>query len=139
MADLRRDSMQSNLTVRKTSSESDWPELAPFLNCMEESASSVRMGIKNTLQGYFHDTRTLLKSLKPVVTKKAKVVVVVGNSAYANSIIPTDVLVAKIGAEEGYRVKAIQVARNLHVSSQQRANLSHLEHYMRESVVVLEK
>lgn len=139
MAHLRRASMRNNLAAQKFASDTIWPELVTFLDYMDDTASSVRMGIKDALQGYFHDTRTLLKNLKPILTSRAKVVIVVGNSAYAKSIIPTDILVAKIGQEEGYIVKAIKVARNLHVSSQQRSTLNYLEQFMRESVVILEK
>jgi hypothetical protein len=138
MARLRRASMRNNLAAQKFLSNSVWAELSPFLNCMDETASSVRMGIKHALEGYFHDTRTLLRHLRNILTAHAHVVIVVGNSAYAKSIIPTDVLVAKIGREEGYRIKAIKVARNLHVSSQQRTTLNHLTQFMRESVVIME-
>ena len=65
-------------------------------------------------------------------------VIVVGNSSYASSIIPTDALVARIGEEEGYRVESLSVARHLHVSSQQRSKLSGLSGFMRETVVTLE-
>jgi hypothetical protein len=97
------------------------------------------MGIKQALQGYFHDMRGLLRNLRSVLTTRGQVVIVVGNSAYAQSIIPTDALIAHLSREEMYTVKSIRVARNLHVSSQQRSTLNHLEHFMRESVVILEK
>jgi len=95
------------------------------------------MGIKAALAGYFDDTRTLLRGLHAALAPRATVAVVVGNSAYARSIIPTDTLVARIGQEEGYDVERVLVARHLHVSSQQRAHLGSLDEYMRESVVVL--
>jgi len=95
------------------------------------------MGIKAALKGYFADMRTLLANLKPLLLKHGKVVIVVGNSAYAKAIIPTDLLVAQIGREEGYEVSEIKIARKLHVSSQQRASLKSLSSYMRESVVLL--
>lgn len=139
LARLRHGSMRSNLAAQKYSSDSVWTELSPFINCMDETASSVRMGIKDTLQGYFYDTRVLFQNLRSILSKRAKIAIVVGNSAYAKSIVPTDILIAKIGMEEGYKVQSIKVARNLHVSSQQRSTLNSLENYMRESVVVLEK
>lgn len=139
MARLRKNSMRNNLAASRVSHASDWPELSPFLNCMDETASSVRMGIKGALVGYFHDMRVLLQNLQPLLTDRAQVVIVVGNSAYARTIIPTDALVAKIGREEGYTVKAVKVARHLHVSSQQRAALQHADRFMRESVVILER
>lgn len=139
MALLRSKSVRNNLAAKTSQSDTTWSWLSPFLAEMDSSASSVRMGIKATLQGYFDDMRTLLKNLKQVLIEQGKVVIVVGNSAYAKSIIPTDLLVARLGQEEGYRVRSIQIARHLHVSSQQRSCLSELTNYMRESVIVLEK
>jgi hypothetical protein len=139
MGQLRSQSMRSNLTARKFSSDNHWAPLQPFLEEMDSSASSVRMGIKSTLEGYFYDTRVLLRNLRPQLATQGKVVIVVGNSAYASSIIPTDVLIARLAAEEGYKAKSISVARRLHVSSQQRKSLEHCSDMMRESVVILEK
>ncbi len=134
---LRKTSMRSHLAAARGASDSTWSRLSPFLSAMDSSASSVRMGIKAALAGYFDDTRTLLRGLHAALAPRATVAVVVGNSAYARSIIPTDTLVARIGQEEGYDVERVLVARHLHVSSQQRAHLGSLDEYMRESVVVL--
>jgi hypothetical protein len=139
MAKLRAGSVRNNLAASRFSSDERWSALRPFIDQMDEDASSVRMGIKPALEGYFYDMRRLLRQLRDVLRRKGKAVVVVGNSAYAKSIIPTDALLARIGQEEGYAVKGIHVARHLHVSSQQRSTLSDLEDFMRESVVVLEK
>jgi len=139
MAALRQKSMRNNLAATKCVRTKPWDSLQPFLAAMDSTASSVRMGIKAALQGYFADMRTLLVSLKPLLLRRAKIVIVVGNSAYAKSMIPTDLLVAQIGREEGYVVSEIKVARKLHVSSQQRASLKGLSSYMRESVVLLER
>ncbi len=138
MARLRGQSMRNNLAAHITPTEEVWPALVPFLEVMDESASSVRMGIKGALSGYFEDTRVLLRNLKGVLAATGRVVIVVGNSAYARSIVPTDVLIARLGLEEGYTVSTVKIARHLHVSSQQRGSLSDLEPYMRESVICLE-
>lgn len=66
-----------------------------------------------------------------------KCYVVVGNSAFAGVIIPTDVFVAQLGLKCGYKKAEILVARHLTVAPQQRNLLSSLESNMRESVVVL--
>lgn len=134
---LRKASMRSHLAAARTRQSTRWQQLEPFLAEMHPTESSVRMGIKHALTGYFDDTRTLLRGLRLALAPKATVAIVVGNSAYARSIVPTDALVARIGEEEGYTVSKILVARHLHVSSQQRAHLGFLEEYMRESVVVL--
>ena len=135
---LRHASMRNNLGASRGAACPPWTPLTPFLEAMDPSASSVRMGIQATLRGYFEDTRMLLRNLRSVVARDGRVVIVVGNSAYAGSIVPTDALVAKIGEEEGYRVKQVEVARHLHVSSQQRPKLGALTRFMRERVVVLE-
>ena len=139
MLRLRSGSVRNNLAAPRFKPVDEWPPLMPFLNTMDPEASSVRMGIKCALQGYFYDFRTLLRNLQAVTAKRCRIVIVVGNSAYAGSIIPTDILVAHLGQEEGYRVRTVHIARHLHVSSQQRSRLGHLEEYMRESAVVLEK
>ena len=137
LAALRKASMRSHLAASRNADVSNWQWLLPFLDEMDSSASSVRMGIKPALAGYFDDTRILLRGLRSALAPHAMVAVVVGNSAYAKSIVPTDALVARIGQEEGYAVDNVLVARHLHVSSQQRAHLGTLDEYMRESVVVL--
>ncbi len=139
MGSLRRQSVRNNLAAARFKSESTWAPLVPFLDVMDSSASSVRMGIKQALKGYFEDMRKLLRGLRSVLTKRGTVAIVVGNSAYARSIVPSDALIARLAEEESYKLTRIDVARHLHVSSQQRATLSSLERYMRESVVVLQK
>lgn len=136
---LRDASMRSNLSAGRSRSREEWDELEPFLAAMDPEASSVRMGIKDTARGYFADFRALLRSLKIGVRAGGKVVIVVGNSAYAKSIIPTDLLVARLGLEEGFAVESVLVARALHVSSQQRSSLKHVEDHMRESVIVMRR
>ena len=63
--------------------------------------------------------------------------IVVGNSAFAGVIIPTDVILANLALECGFKKAEILVARHLTVAPQQRNQLAHLEDNMRESVVVL--
>ena len=65
--------------------------------------------------------------------------IVVGNSAYSDVIIPTDILIARIAEEVGFKIKNIFVTRHLTTSSQQKQNLEYLKKYLRESIVLLEK
>jgi site-specific DNA-methyltransferase (adenine-specific) len=139
MQSLRHRSVRNNLAAARYKSTATWTPLAPFIDAMDPGASSVRMGIKNALQGYFEDMRRLLRELHRILTRRGKVAIVVGNSAYANSIIPTDALVARLAEEESYTLASISVARHLHVSSQQRITIRSLEAHMRESVVVLQR
>jgi len=95
--------------------------------------------IPSVVRGYFDDTHTLLNKLYEQTTKGGYVGIVVGNSAYSGVIIPSDVLVADIAREIGFKVKNIFVTRHLTTSSQQKQGLEPLKDILRESIVLLEK
>ena len=91
------------------------------------------------VRGYFDDMNTLFSKLYQQTTRGGFVGVVVGNSAYAGVIIPTDILIADIAREIGFKIKNIFVTRHLTTSSQQKRRLLPLKNYLRESIVLLEK
>ncbi len=95
--------------------------------------------IPRMLDVYFHQMHTLLKLLYERTKKGGFCVIVIGNSAYGNLVIPTDVLLAQIGEKAGFKVREIIIARNNETSSQQHKKLGTLLEYLRESIVVLEK
>lgn len=95
--------------------------------------------IPSVVRGYFDDTHTLLNKLYMQTAKGGSVGIVVGNSAYSGVIIPSDVLLADIAKEIGFKVKNIFVTRHLTTSSQQKQELESLKYYLRESIVLLEK
>jgi len=136
LKELRSNSIRNNLTVRKPDHE-PFGNLELLLKEMDEGASSVRMGIKNTLRGYFTDMYSLGKNLKKILNPSGgKIYCVVGNSAYASVIVPTDLLVAEAFERAGLKINQIKVARHLTVSSQQRNILSDKTlPFMRESVI----
>lgn len=135
MRALRNRSMRNNLTV-KTGAVKKREDLEGFLALMDDNASSVRMGIRETLRGYFDDVVVLARNLQAVLEPGGRVLCVIGNSAYAGVLVPTDLLCGVIFREAGFTVESIEVARHLHVSSQQRSKMvAGLEPYMRESVI----
>ena len=95
--------------------------------------------IPNVVRGYFDDTATLLKRLYKQTIKHGLVGIVIGNSAYSGVIIPTDMLIAQIAREIGFKVKGLSITRHLTTSSQQKRGLDSLKNYLRESIVLLEK
>ena len=95
--------------------------------------------IPNVVRGYFDDMHTLLNKLYRQTTKNGYIGIVVGNSAYSGVIIPTDILIADIAKEMGFKVKNIFITRHLTTSSQQKQELEYLKNYLRESIVLLEK
>jgi site-specific DNA-methyltransferase (adenine-specific) len=132
---LRNRSMRNNLTVQ-TGTVQKREDLEGFLDLMDSNASSVRMGIRETLRGYFSDVSRLAVNLRSILRPGGRVLCVVGNSAYAGILVPTDLLCAVIFREAGFTVESIEIARHLHISSQQRSKMTTgLEPYMRESVI----
>ena len=95
--------------------------------------------IPNVIKGYFDHTYTLLSKLYSQTTNGGFVGIVVGNSAYTGVIIPTDLLIADIAKEIGFKVKNIYITRHLTTSSQQKRELESLKYFLRESIVLLEK
>jgi len=91
------------------------------------------------LDGYFYDIYMVLNNLYKKTKKNGYCVIVIGNSAYGNLAIPTDIILAQIGKKIGFNVKEIIVARKNETSSQQHTKLGSLLEYLRESIVVLEK
>lgn len=95
--------------------------------------------IPDMLNGYFADMEEILKQIYNVLKKGGHCNIVVSNSAYAGIIVPTDVLLAKIAKQIGFKVNEIQVERLIITSSQQYKKTESLRKYLRESTVKLEK
>lgn len=133
---FRKASLRSHLGADLNRSCQSVGDLERFIALMDEDASSWRMGVPDLLRGYFDDMRVTLKHCRSALPG-GKCFIVVGNSAFAGVIIPTDVMLANLGLECGFRKAEILVARHLTVAPQQRNRLQSLEGNMRESVVVL--
>jgi len=134
---LRKASLRSHLNADYTRPSDHVGPLEELIALMDRSASSWRMGVADLVRGYFHDLRLVLEQCREVMPR-GRCHVVVGNSAFAGVIIPTDVLTAMVGKQAGFKAATIVETRHLTVSPQQRAKLSAYERYMRESIVVLE-
>jgi hypothetical protein len=95
--------------------------------------------IPSVVRGYFDDMHKLLQQLHSRTVKGGYVGIVVGNSAYAGIIVPTDVLISDIARQLGFEVEKIFITRHLTTSSQQKLQLKSLSHYLRESIILLRK
>lgn len=91
------------------------------------------------LVAYFNNMEIVLRHIYDMLMPNRKCVIVVGNSAYSNIIIPTDLLLARIGARVGFKKAKIIFARHLTTSSQQKRKLEQLKDYLRETIIVLKK
>jgi len=86
--------------------------------------------IPKVVRGYFDDMHTLLQKTYLLTEKNGFVGIVVGNSAYTGVIVPTDLVIAEIATEIGFKVHTIFVTRHLTTSSQQKTQLEPLKSYM---------
>lgn len=137
LGSLRKASMRSHLNADLKRPATPPEPLEDLIALMDQEASSWRMGVPDLMRGYFHDLGIVLRQCRAAVPK-GKCHVVVGNSAFAGVIIPTDVLTAIVGLKVGFKTAKILETRHLTVAPQQRNLLKGFESYMRESIVVLE-
>lgn len=137
LTSLRKASLRSHLASDFSRPNERFDVLEDLINCMDRGASSWRMGVPNLLRGYFSDIVAVLKHCRARLKPEGACYVVVGNSAFGGTIIPSDTLTALAGARAGFTSSEIWVARHLSVAPQQRALLTGFEAFMRESVVVL--
>lgn len=92
------------------------------------------------IKGYFDDMTKIMKTLFSSMENNAKCKIVVANSGYKGVLIPTDLILANIGEEIGFRVNEIIHTRNIRASSQQMEELHEsYDDLMRESILILSK
>jgi hypothetical protein len=93
--------------------------------------------LPEVIRGYFADMRGRLEAIYSILQDKGRCAIVVGNSAYAGVIIPSDLLLARTAERIGFQIEKIEVCRHLTTSSQQRRRLLPIKEFMRESIVHL--
>jgi hypothetical protein len=135
--ELRRKSI-GTLWQQAPSQKMDLEELNEIISLFEGRKLWDKK-IISMLAAYFSNMEKVLKQIYDVLMPHRKCVIVVGNSAYSNILIPTDLLLAKIGREVGFKKLKLVFARHLTTSSQQKKKLEQLRNYLRESIIVLEK
>lgn len=95
--------------------------------------------LPEVVRGYFADMQSRMMHVHSVLKPGGRCVIVVGNSAYAGVIIPTDLLLARTAENLGFKVERLEVCRHLTTSSQQRTRLLPVKDYMRETVIHLSR
>jgi DNA modification methylase len=81
---------------------------------------------------YFSDLRPVLAGVFRALVPGGRFVVVVGDSLLAGAYVPGDLLLARLGASQGFRIVSVEVARRRR--SGQRRSFE-----LRESIVTLER
>ena len=94
--------------------------------------------MKNMVLNYFKDMKDVFANVDTILNDDGEIVCIVGNSAYANVPIATDVFLSLILKRMGYDDIEIRVARRLSTSSQQQKYLKN-NPYLRESLIIARK
>lgn len=81
---------------------------------------------------YFDDMHKVIERVASALKKNGRFILVVGDSLIADTYVPTDLILARIGAEEGLNIESIEYARARR-SGQIR------DYRLRETVVTLRK
>ena len=122
-----------NHTIQYKNHESD--TIASLIN----TYNVWNKNIPDMLRGYFDDMEEVLRRLYQILKKNDDCLIIVANSSYKEIIVPTDLLLANIGTNVGFKVKKIIAARQMRTSSQQTSKLKNKTNLMRESIIILTK
>ncbi len=95
--------------------------------------------VPKMIRGYFADMEKVIAESSYVLSSGKKCYIVVDQSAYLGRIVPTDLFLAAIAEDYGFRVNEIIVCRTAKTSGQQIRRYPYLRDSLRESIVVLEK
>lgn len=95
--------------------------------------------IPNMVAGYFDDMTSVLRRTHNVLRADGVSAIVVANSSYQGLIVPTDLLLAKVAKEIGFKVERIIKARSIRGSSQHMARKTMFDGLMREAIIILRK
>ena len=95
---------------------------------------------KKMLHNYFFDMGKLISNVYSKLKNGGWMFIVVGNSFYETTPIPTDNLLSIIANSYGFNVEEIKKARTLNTSSQQMGKIKETnKKYLRESILCLKK
>lgn len=135
----RKSIIRSNLmTPMLDDSIHEFPELEEFIQFMHPQTATEKKIIV-MLRNYFADMKSIIFNSFQKLKPGGKLVLVIGNSAYMNILIPTDLLFAVIAQDAGFSDIKINIARTLTTSSQQRLHLNPHIHFLRESIIEVTK
>lgn len=95
--------------------------------------------VPNMLRGYFEDMRNVLKLGYDALDTDGVMHIVVDQSAYVGVPIPTDLILASIGEDIGFKVTGLINCRRANTSGQQLKKYPYLKSLLRESIVSLRK
>jgi site-specific DNA-methyltransferase (adenine-specific) len=95
--------------------------------------------VPNMIKGYFYDMQEIIRQCALCLEKGRKTYIVVDQSSYVGVIVPTDLLLAYLAEQVGFKVEQIIKCRKCRTSTQQLNRFPYLKNALRESIVVLVK
>ena len=95
--------------------------------------------VPKMIKGYFADMEKVISESSSVLPSGKKCYIVVDQSAYLGKIVPTDLFLARIAEDYGFKVNEIIMCRIAKTSGQQIQRYPYLRDSLRESIIVLEK
>lgn len=95
--------------------------------------------VPNMIKGYFSDMQEIIRQCGLCLEKGKKTYIVIDQSAYVGVIVPTDLLLAYLSEQVGFRVESIIECRKCRTSAQQLQRFPYLKNVLRESIVELVK
>ncbi len=138
LLDLRRETIKSHVQVVWKSEDTKNTIVKHIVESLR-GENLWNKGIPNMIIGYFADMDEILKKVYGKMKSGSKMFLNVANSAYYGKEIPTDVILAKICEDIGFKLEEIRIARFLKTSWQQINGANGDMRGMRESVIVLRK
>jgi len=92
--------------------------------------------IPKMIGGYFLDMQAVLGELKRIMRPHGKLCIVVGTSSYYKVAIPTDLLLAGLAEDIGFRFEELRIVRKLKRSTQQARVNGVTQPALRESILI---
>ncbi len=91
-----------------------------------------RSDMSSIVRKYFDDMNKVIGRVSKALNNGGRFILVVGDSLIADTYVPTDLILARIGTEHGLDIESLELARNRH-SGQVR------DYRLRETVITLRK
>jgi hypothetical protein len=135
---LSYSTIRSHLSISDTNIRWKNTVIEDICSNLENNNNLWNKKIPTMIRCYFDDLHKSIRQLVRIINPYGYLYVVVGNSCYGKIPIPTDLLLAEIATELGFKVARIEIARNLLTSGQQwKALCSQDKQLLRESIVIL--
>jgi site-specific DNA-methyltransferase (adenine-specific) len=95
--------------------------------------------VPNMIKGYFSDMQEIIRQCGLCLEKGKKIYIVIDQSSYVGIIVPTDLLLAYLAEQVGFKVESIIECRKCRTSAQQLQRFPYLKNVLRESILELVK